>query len=290
MASYGLTTIQDASVTNGGDEWELFHRLDEGGYLAGLRLFVMPGLTHWRGVAEGRAPTESVRLGPVKVMLSERDSDSETLGTQIAEVHHTGRSVAIHAVTEAELALALGALELRSEGMPRSTPDRIEHGAIIPEALHPDLKHAGVTVVGEPGLVHERGDVYLDEIDSELHAWVHRAGSLLRAGISYAIGSDAPVLEPRPLAHFAAARRRLTRSGKVLGAEEALTTEQALRAMTVEAARSVGAEPELGSLRPGMLADIVVLDRDALEIEALGNQNPVRLTIGAGQILWQRQD
>jgi hypothetical protein len=130
--------------------------------------------------------------------------------------------------------------------------------------------------------------MYQQQIDPELHSWVHRAGSLLRSGIPYAIGSDAPVLEPRPLTHLAAARSRLTRSGAALGDSESLTLEQSLRAMTLSAARTVGAERELGMLRPGMLADVVVVDEEAMSPQdATADLGPVKLTIGSGRILWR---
>jgi len=61
--------------------------------------------------------------------------------------------------------------------------------------------------------------------------------------------------------------------------------------MTVDAARTVGAEHELGTLRPGSLADIVVLDSDSLYAADQGSlPRPVRLTIGGGRILWRREN
>ncbi len=55
---------------------------------------------------------------------------------------------------------------------------------------------------------------------------------------------------------------RRTRSGAQLGADQTLTVEEAVRAYTVEAARSLGLEDRLGSLESGKLADVVVLDGD----------------------------
>ena len=83
MASRGLTTIQDASVTNGDDEWGLFHRLAEGGYLGGLRLFMMPGIRLWHEVLICRPPTSDVRLGPVKLMVHQRTPIQPPFGQQL---------------------------------------------------------------------------------------------------------------------------------------------------------------------------------------------------------------
>ncbi|HEX3246514.1 MAG TPA: amidohydrolase family protein [Chloroflexota bacterium] len=291
MAADGLTTIQDASVTNGPEEWELFHRLAQGGHLGGLRLCVMPGAQHWREVLAARPPSDTVRIGPVKLMLGEGNAESGEVRLITSEAHVAGRSVAIHAVSEAELVMALNALGPDSAGSMRGGRDRIEHGAIIPDELLEDVRSTGATVVGSPGLIHDRGDVYRAEIEAELHSWMHRAASLVQNGIPYAIASDAPVLEPIPLRHLAVARSRLTKSGEVLGPGEALTTEQALRAMTIDAARTVGADHELGMLRPGYLADIVVVDGDTLDVgDPDARIRPVRLTIGGGRVLWRRED
>ncbi|MFN0073015.1 MAG: amidohydrolase [Chloroflexota bacterium] len=290
LASYGVTTIQDASLTNGLSQWKLFHQLAAGGHLAGLRVFMMPGMEHWQEVPDSLPATASVRLGPVKLMLNEGHTNPCTARAAVAEAHAAGRAVAVHAVSEAELVLALDALTSVPGNAPRAGPDRIEHGAVIPEALLGDLQRAGVTVVGQPGLVYDRGDVYAQQFAPELHAWVHRANSLLQAGIAYAIGSDAPVLEPRPLLSLLAAHHRMTRSGARLRASESLTLEQGLRAITSQAARSVGMGHDLGRLQPGALADVTVLAPHALDSTTMeGSSDAIRITIGAGRILWHAE-
>jgi predicted amidohydrolase YtcJ len=146
-----------------------------------------------------------------------------------------------------------------------------------------------VTVVGQPALVYERGDVYRAEYQPELHGWLHRAGSLLRAGIPYAVGSDAPVTEPAPGLGLFAARTRLTRSGAALGPSEALDPGEALAAFTLAPAEAVGAAPVLGRLQPGALADVAVLDPEALDAPSIeGARRPVRLTIAEGRVVWRR--
>lgn len=298
LASFGVTSIQDASMTNGPDEWALFHSLAADGSLVDVRVFMMPGIRHWLDVPGSLPPTDALRLGPVKLMLSELDADPSDWRRAVAEVRAAGRAVAVHAVSEAELVLALDALSVALDALSvpggdrsRSGPDRIEHGAVIPDELLGDLERAGVSVVGQPGLLYERGDVYQREFAPELLCWVHRAGSLLRSGIPYAIGSDAPVQEPRPLVSYLAARRRLTRSGATFGLSDALTEAQALEALTLGPAQAVGAAQELGRLRPGALADIAVLDPGLLEAPSIeAALRPVRMTIRAGRIVWRRSD
>ena len=296
LLAWGVTSVQDASVSNGGEEWELFHRLAEEGVL-GVRVFVMAGERHWREVEDGQPASAAVRRGPVKFMANESTTDQNELRAAVAAARAAGKSVAIHAVSEAEVAMALDAVG-DGEGSAGGGPNRIEHGAVIPDALLEAVRAAGVTVVRQPSLVHERGDAYLAEYPPEQQGWLHRARSLLAAGVPYAIGSDAPVTEPAPALALLSARRRRTGDGALLGPDEALDEGPALEAVTIEPARAAGVGHELGQLRPGALADVVVLDPDVLE-EAWFENKPTpspsptwgrqaSLTITSGRVVWRR--
>jgi imidazolonepropionase-like amidohydrolase len=72
-----------------------------------------------------------------------------------------------------------------------------------------------------------------------------------------------------------------------LGVRERLSPKQALAAITHWPAQAVGAGRKLGRLRPGSLADVVVLDRGP-EAWRPGDPSPVRLTIVDGRVAWRR--
>ncbi len=99
--------------------------------------------------------------------------------------------------------------------------------------------------------------------------WEGREGayayrSLLDAGALLANGSDAPVEELDPLAGIVAAVLRTLDERPAWRPEQALTVEEALHATCVAPAWLEHQEERRGRLRPGMLADLVVLDRDPL--------------------------
>jgi predicted amidohydrolase YtcJ len=171
LLAWGITIVQDASVTNGVEEWQLFHRLARRGDLP-LHLFVMPGGRYWRDVLASQPPTHQVRLGPVKLVLDEATTDPAELQAAVADVRRAGRAVALHAVSESEVAIALQVLLAAGPRRPSAPPDRLEHGATIAESWLPDLRAAGLMVVGQPSLVYQRGDAYLAEHSPELHGWL----------------------------------------------------------------------------------------------------------------------
>jgi predicted amidohydrolase YtcJ len=97
------------------------------------------------------------------------------------------------------------------------------------------------------------------------YAW----NSLLRAGATLAFGSDGPVEDINPLLgiHAAVTRRSVDGSPGPGGwyPAERLTVWDAVRAYTLGAAYAGGMDDWVGSLMPGKLADLVVLDRDIFE-------------------------
>jgi predicted amidohydrolase YtcJ len=70
-----------------------------------------------------------------------------------------------------------------------------------------------------------------------------------------------------PLTLVWAAVNRIGSDGQVWGPDQRLALDLALRAVTLEAARSIGMEDEIGSIRPGKRADFTVLGADPYEVE-----------------------
>jgi predicted amidohydrolase YtcJ len=119
-------------------------------------------------------------------------------------------------------------------------------------------------------------------------AYVFR--SLLDAGVRLAFGSDWPVAPLDAVAGIDAAVNRRPVDGthrEGWHAEQRLTATQALHAYTAGAAYAAFAEHDLGTLEPGTLADLVVLDRD---ITDPANREAVRetkvvLTVAGGRVV-----
>jgi hypothetical protein len=117
-------------------------------------------------------------------------------------------------------------------------------------------------------------------------------GALHDAGAPLAFGSDAPIdpFDPR-LGLYAAVTRRHEQTGAPGAAgwypEQRLSLQQALGAYTLGAAYAAGMESRLGLLKPGYLADLVVLDRNifAQPSEALLETQIERVMVG-GAWVW----
>jgi predicted amidohydrolase YtcJ len=107
----------------------------------------------------------------------------------------------------------------------------------------------------EYGLGPQRADVMV------------RANSVLKNNIPLSFHSDLPMGPASPLNFMWCAVNRMTPSGKVVGAEQRITVDQALRAVTIEAAYSWRQEDRIGSIAPGKIANFTVLDRDPYAVD-----------------------
>lgn len=88
-------------------------------------------------------------------------------------------------------------------------------------------------------------------------------------GMIFTVHADAPVIPPNALRVMWTTVNRVTRSGKVLGPEQRITAEEALKALTIWGAFQYFEEDRKGSLEPGKLADMVVLSDDPLKVDPL---------------------
>ncbi len=193
-----------------------------------------------------------VTVGAVKILLDDADLPTlDDLTPRVAAAHAAGRQVAVHCVTAVQLVLALSA------GL--APGDRIEHGSVIDDGVLGLVAEAGVVVVTQPGLIATRGDRYWREVDDRDRAGLYRLGSLRRAGIPVAIGTDAPYGPADPWVHVAAALDRRTAEGRVIGADEAVSLDTALGLFQRDPLAPGRPGPGLGVGAPG---DLCVLDTD----------------------------
>ncbi len=97
-------------------------------------------------------------------------------------------------------------------------------------------------------------------------AQISPAGSAEDRQLIYTIHDDAPVVSADPFRTLWVAVARLTSSGEKLGADEAITRQQALKALTVNSAYQHYIETEKGSIDIGKKADMIILDGNPLTL------------------------
>ena len=176
-----------------------------------------------------------------------------------------GLPVAVHAIGDRANRNALDAFEAtREHWAPKGLRPRIEHAqCLAPEDVP---RFAALGVAASVQFSHATSDRDLaerfwhDRLDG-----TYAFGSLVDSGAVVVNGSDAPIEELDPLAGIRAGVRRTIDERGPWREEQAVTVEQALHATCVAPAWLCGDERVRGTLVPGRLADLVVLDRDPLD-------------------------
>lgn len=214
----------------------------------------------------------------------------EDLKRLTVKAHMAGLRVSIHSIGDRGIDHALDAIEEAQRLKP--TPDmrhRIEHNSLCTPKQLKRIKELGVTPSSSIGYMWGIGDDYAENFGPERERWLHPHRSMIDLGIIAGGNSDYPVSDGNPMVQIYEAVTRRTRTGRTIGPEEAITLKEALRLYTWNGAYLGKEEHIKGSIEPGKYADIVVLDRDILNIspEELKDVK-VDITIVDGRIVFQR--
>jgi len=145
---------------------------------------------------------------------------------------------------------------------------RIEHAQIVNENDFHYFKENQIVPSVQP--THATSDMYwaIDRVGKERLKNAYANKKLLNENSWISLGTDFPIEDISPLKTFYAAVFRQDASGFPQGGfqmENALSREEALRGMTIWAAKSAFQEKEKGSLEAGKSADFILLDKDIME-------------------------
>jgi len=133
------------------------------------------------------------------------------------------------------------------------------------------------------------GDWHRDSVfGNERASRISPTNSTLKRGMPFTVHNDAPIVPPDMIRLLWSTTNRLTRSGKVLGPDQRISTYEALKAMTINAAYQHFEEDIKGTIEVGKLADLVVLSENPLSMQIQDLLNiSVVATYSHGQEIYQ---
>ncbi|MGO9121801.1 MAG: amidohydrolase [Desulfomonilaceae bacterium] len=198
-----------------------------------------------------------------------------------------GYQIHIHVNGDLGLETVLDVLERRMSENPRANHRSvIVHFATSSEEQIARIARLGGIVSANPyytvGFADKYGKVGLGPERADAMV---RSASVLKHHIPLSFHSDLPMGPSDPLNFVWCAVNRVTPSGRIACPEERIGVEDALRAITIEAAYSWQKENELGSVAPGKIANFTVLDQDPMAVEPMKLKDiPVWGTVFEGGI------
>jgi len=270
----------------------------------------------WKDVPPTREPGEMLRIGGVKIFadggscnrpaLSYETSPGSGLGdlyltgdqiaAVVSEAQTVGHQVAIHALGDRAIEAALDGIQSALNGEPNTYRHRIEHNAILRPDLLPRYSEVGVvaTIFGTfPSCV-----LFENPSPPPYNEWEWAWDTLLYANPSLHIawhGDDpyirpiSPILELYGLVtrNFADDDRKTVCPAVDWIADNTLSVGQALPMMNRESAYALFRDGEVGTLAPGLFADLIILSENPM------NENPdmllntyVLMTMVGGKMEW----
>jgi predicted amidohydrolase YtcJ len=311
--SYGITGMHTDDVdrhAGGFDQAEdLFRSAIAEAPIRITQMIPMAGVAegHARGIVTG-VGDEFYRYGQVKLfadgslggrtaaLLAPYSDDPSTAGIYIhsremfidlvAKAHALGDQVGCHCIGDGAARLFIDAVTEAQRRAPR--PDarhRMIHAQILSDELMGAMAAAGIVGDIQPVFLKSDGYWFAERVGAERAKTSYAWRSLLERGIPLCGGSDCPI-EPLNIwygIYCAVTRKDL--NGHPAGGwnpSERLSVAEALDLYTRGAAYATFQEGFVGALAPGMVADLVVLDRDPFTCEPseLKDVKPILTMVG----------
>jgi predicted amidohydrolase YtcJ len=184
----------------------------------------------------------------------------EHLERVVVKAREAGFQLCIHSIGDRAVELATQVLDASFEAQNcRERRHRIEHASLVTVESIQKMRRLGVIASIQPRFIYSdswaRQRLGLERLPN-----LYPFGTLTKQRVVLAAGSDCPVEDPNP---FEGIWSAITRPG--LDSSEALTVMQALVAYSRNAAYASFCEDARGTLEPGKIADMVVVDRDPFE-------------------------
>lgn len=162
-------------------------------------------------------------------------------------------------------------LALRARTAKRKSPAelrcRIDHLTVTEAGQLDRIKKLGLTASMTIGHVYFWGHAFADQkplsiLGSTRAARIDPAKSLLDLQVRFSFNSDSPVTPVAPLRYIATAVSREMQNGGALGANQAIGVDDAIRAVTLDAAYQLFLDKQIGSLEREKWADLVILEKN----------------------------
>ena len=194
--------------------------------------------------------------------------EQEELNEMVHLGHVNGFQVAVHAIGDKAIDVAVTAYEHAQKTDPRPEPrHQIVHCYFPSEDALTKIEELGIMVNTQTPFLYFLGDSFLEALGPERCEECMPMKTMADRGIPVGISHDATVTQPLPNVGLYATVARKTINGASLGAVEAVTVEEALRFYTLPAALHAFMEDKVGSIEVGKYADLAVWNFNPLGVE-----------------------
>lgn len=188
--------------------------------------------------------------------------DEDEIYEKMKIAHNNGFQICIHAIGDKGNRIVVDLYIRLLEEFPRENHrHRIEHASMLTQDVIQDMKKYGIIASCQPPFLNSEYTWLEKRLGKERLKYTYPFKSIIDAGVILASGSDCPIEDPSPLLGLHAL---INRNGLVI--EECISVEEALKTYTLNAAYAAFEEDVKGSIEVGKLADLVILNKNPMEI------------------------
>jgi predicted amidohydrolase YtcJ len=251
--------------------------------ISGLKMAIDGGLTSRTALKsweyKGGDPE-----GPVPLRL-----DLDNLDGWVKQAHDAGWSVGIHVMGDIAIQKAVDAIYKAHADNPGDRRHQLIHSYYPMQDSLNKMGEAKMIAAVQPAFIYGEADGYPDLLPLDKQESFLPLRTYLDNGVTIASSTDTPSAHFNPFWGLYSAVTRKGVQGHQLGSAECITVAEALRAMTINGAYLTCEDDIKGSLEPGKLADMVILDRDLTDTPDEDLRNiQADLTMIDGNIVFQR--
>jgi len=212
--------------------------------------------------------------------------DISKLDDWVKEAHDAGWSVGIHVMGDNAIEAAVNAIYKAYKDNPVKRRHQLIHAYYPTDEIIEKMKEAGIIAALQPAFIYNEADGYDTLLPDDKQTSFLPLRKYVDSGVMVASSTDMPSAHFNPFWGIYGALERKGIQGYSLGKEEALTLDEMLESMTLAGAYMSGEEDIKGSIEPGKLADVIILDRNLAKEDSEGIRNAsVKLTMVGGEIL-----
>ncbi len=207
-------------------------------------------------------PYEDHHHGEWMMQPKEQDDVFETF-------YKAGWDIHIHVNGDGGLDTLLAIIDRARTSTPNSTSKIfLEHYGYARQDQHEKVAKYGILVSNNPYYYYELSGPYSKEgLGPERASKISSIGSLEKLKVPLSFHSDYFMAPADPLLLVWSAVNRINSNGDVLAPEEKVGLFTAIKAVTIEAARSIRMEKEIGTISTGKKADFVILEENPFKID-----------------------
>lgn len=257
-----------------GNEWLMY---------SGLKMAIDGGLT------SGTALKSWPYYGETEIRKFNLRLDLNKLEKWVKEAHDNGWNVAIHVMGDIAIEKAVDAIYKAVMSNPRKHQHQIVHAYFPSKESLRKMQEAKIMVTVQPAFIYGEADGYDKLLPKDKREEFLPLKTYINNGITASMSTDMPCAHFNPFWNMYSAVTRKGMRGYCLGTEECVTVKEAVKMMTYNGACLTDEQNIKGSIEPGKLADLVLLNvnLDDIEHEKIRDIMPV-MTMINGKIAYKK--